>query len=55
MGVYVLKVNSREKGSFYTEEDAKSTEMQRSQYSAQFILPVMSQYDDVKDNRERFY
>ena len=55
MGVYVLKVNGREKGSFYTEDDARSAALQKTRYSSQFIIPVMSQYDEVKDNRERFY
>ena len=55
MGVYVLKVNDREKGSFYTEDDARSAALQKTMYSSQFIIPVMSQYDEVKDNRERFY
>ncbi len=55
MGVYVVKVNSSEKGSFYTEDDARSTAAQKAQYTSQLIIPVMSEYCDVKDNRERFY
>lgn len=55
MGVYVLKVNGKETGSFYTEQDARNAAIQKSQYSSQFILPVMSEYDNVTDNRERFY
>jgi len=55
MGVYVLKVNSREKGSFFTEDDAKSANSQKVQYTARMIVPVMMQDADVKDNRARFY
>ena len=55
MGVYVVKVNSSEKGSFYTEDDARSTAAQKAQYTSQLIIPVMSEYCDVKDTRERFY
>ena len=55
MGVYVVKVNSSEKGTFYTEDDARGTAAQKAQYTSQLIIPVMSDYCDVKDNRERFY
>lgn len=54
-GVYVFKVNSREKGSFYTEEDAKTTAASKAQYSAQMVVPVMMEEADVKDNRARFF
>lgn len=52
---YVFKVNSRETGTFYTEEDAKTTALSKAQYSSQMILPVMMEEADVKDNRARFF
>ena len=55
MGVYVVKVSDKQTGSFYTETDAKNLALQKSQYMAQMILSVMSEYDEVVDNRERFY
>ncbi len=55
MGVYVVNVSNRQTGSFYTEEDAKNLAAQKAQYMSQLILNVMSDYDDVKDNRERFF
>jgi len=55
IGTYVLKVNSRDAGAFYTEDDAQMLNSQKSQYSSQMILPVMMQIADVKDNRARFF
>lgn len=55
MGVYVLSVDNRQTGSFYTEEDSKNLNAQKSQYLSQMIISVMSEYDNVKDNRERFF
>ena len=55
MGVYVLSVANRQTGSFYTEDDAKNLNAQKGQYLSQMIISVMSEYDGVKDNRERFY
>ena len=55
MGSYVISVSNRETGSFYTEDDAKNLSLQKNQYLAQMILSVMQEYDNVKDNRERFY
>ena len=54
-GVYVFKVNTRETGTFYTAEDAEALQAQKSQYSAQMIVPEMMQAADVKDNRARFF
>ena len=53
--VYVFKVSNRQTGSFFTEEDAVNNEKQKARYSAQMIVPVMMEYDDVKDNRARFF
>lgn len=55
MGVYVVSVGNRQTGSFYTEEDAKNLAAQKSQYMSQVVFSVMSEYDNVKDNRERFF
>ncbi len=54
-GVYVYKVTGRETQSHYTEESAQQHSAQRTQYSAQMILPVMMDDVDVKDNRARFF
>lgn len=53
--VYVFKVSNRESGSFYTAEDVLNTEKSKAQYNAQMIVPTMMEYDDVKDNRARFF
>ena len=55
MGVYFFKVDARNTGSFYTAEDAKNFEAQKTQYAAQLIIPVMMKNADVKDNRARFF
>ena len=55
IGTYVFKVNSRDTGAFYTEDDARYTAMQMNSYASQMILPVMMQEAEVKDNRARFY
>ena len=54
-GVYVYKVTGRETQSHYTEESAQQHSAQRTQYSAQMILPVMMDDVDVKDKRARFF
>ena len=53
--VYVFTVGDRQEASFFTEEDAKNEGVQKAQYNAQMIIPVMSEYDNVKDNRARFF
>ncbi len=55
MGVYVLNVSNRETGSFYTEDDARNLAAQKSQYMTQMISSVMAEYDEVVDNRARFF
>ena len=52
---YLVRVNSRETGSFFTDEDAALQASQKAQYSSQLILPIMSRIGEVKDNRERFF
>ena len=55
MGSYVVRVANKEVGSFYSEADAKNYATQKAQYLSQMILSVMQDYDNVKDNRERFF
>lgn len=55
VGTYLLKVNSRDAGSFYTAEDADLFASQKAQYNSRMILPAMMEEADVKDNRARFY
>ena len=55
IGVYVYKVTGRETGAFYTEDDAKANEAQKTQYSTQALISTMMTDADVKDNRARFF
>jgi len=54
-GTYVFRVNSRETGSYFTEDDAKAKDMQLAQRNAQMLMYVMMDDADVKDNRARFF
>lgn len=54
-GAYVFRVNSRNTGAFYTEDDAKANNTRMMQYTLQTIVPVMMDDADVKDNRARFF
>ena len=54
MGTYVFKVNGRETGAYYTEDDALAAQARIDQYHQQMLLPVMTD-KTVKDNRARFY
>jgi peptidyl-prolyl cis-trans isomerase D len=55
IGTYIFKVNSRDTGAFYTEDDAKNTSAQINNYNSRMILPVMMLDADVKDHRARFF
>lgn len=55
IGVYVFKVNSRDAGSFYTEEDAATDKAREDQFNSQMIIPVMMEAAGVVDNRARFF
>jgi len=55
MGAYIFKVYDKQTGEFFTEADARNNASQRSQYSAQLLVPAMMEIADVKDNRERFF
>ena len=54
MGTYVFKVNGRETGAFYTEDDAKKAQDMIETYHEQMLLPLMME-NTVKDNSARFY
>ena len=54
MGTYIVKVEGRETGSYYTEEDARNEQSRLDQYNEQMLLSVMTE-KNVKDNRARFY
>ncbi len=55
IGAYVYRVNSRDTGSYFTEEDAKNQKARFENFDVQMLLPVMMQDADVKDNRARFF
>ncbi|MBQ6087357.1 MAG: SurA N-terminal domain-containing protein [Bacteroidales bacterium] len=55
VGAYVFRVNGRDTGTFFTEEDAKNMADRYQTYDTQMLLPVMMQDADVKDNRARFF
>ena len=54
IGTYLFRVNGRDTGSFYTEDDARNYQDQVNNYGLQLLLPVMME-KAVKDNRARFY
>jgi len=51
----MYKVTGRDTGAFYTEDDAKSYETSKTQYSTQMLLSTMMDDAEVKDNRARFF
>lgn len=55
IGSYVFKVNSRDTGAFYTEDDAKNNAAQMNNYASQLILPIMMNDAEVVDHRARFF
>ena len=54
IGTYVFRVNGREVGSFYTEDDARDYQNNINNYNTQMLMSVMMD-KTVKDNRARFY
>ena len=52
---YVFTVRNREQGAFITEEDIQHENRLKAQYNDQRIIPIMMEYDNVKDNRARFF
>jgi peptidyl-prolyl cis-trans isomerase D len=55
IGVYVLKVNGRETGAFYTEDDAKVRENQITTYQLNMLPYVFAADGKVEDHRARFF
>lgn len=55
VGVYVLKVNGRETGAFYTDDDARLRATQMSNYQLNLLPYVFSDMGEVEDNRARFF
>lgn len=55
VGVYVFKVNGRETGSFYTENDAKMRSMQLANYQINSLPSILEVIGDVQDHRGRFF
>lgn len=54
-GVYVVTVTERNTGAFYTDDDAKTYQAQKAQYTSQMIIPALLESTGSVDNRERFY
>jgi len=55
LGVYVFSVNSRDNGSFYTEDDARKKADQLLGYQLSSLSAIFQKMADIKDNRARFY
>ena len=55
VGVYVYKVTGRDTGAFYTEDDAKAYDAQKTQYTTQAVVSVRMEEGKLKDNRARFF
>jgi len=54
-GVYVFRVNSRDNGTFYTEDDARQKARQLSGYQLNTLPAVFKKMADVQDHRARFF
>jgi len=54
MGTYVLQVNGRETGAYYTEDDAQAAQSRIDSYHLQMLVPLIME-GKVDDNRARFY
>ncbi len=55
IGVYVYRVTAHDTGAFYTEDDAKTADAQKTQYSLQSLMNVMADDANVVDHRTRFF
>ena len=53
--VYVVKVDNKVNGTFYTKDDATRYTTQKAQYGSQLILPVMQDAAGVVDERARYF
>jgi peptidyl-prolyl cis-trans isomerase D len=55
VGVYIFKVDSRDTGSFFTEDDAKMRSNQMLNYQIQMLPAILEKNAKVKDHRTRFF
>ena len=55
IGVYVLQVDNRETGAFYTEDDAKIKAAQVESYQINNLPAIFTERAKIVDNRARFF
>ncbi len=55
VGVYIFKVDKRDTGAFFTEDDAKARSSQALGYQVQMIPAILEKNAKVKDNRAKFF
>ena len=55
VGVYIFKVDKRDTGAFFTEDDAKARSNQALGYQVQMIPAILEKNANVKDNRAKFF
>lgn len=55
LGIYVLNVDSRVQGEFFTEQDAKMRSGQMFSYKLQQLQSIFEKTGKVKDNRLKFF
>lgn len=55
VGVYIFRVDSRETGAFFTEDDAKARSNQAFAFQVQMIPSILEKRAGVKDNRAKFF
>ena len=55
IGAYVFSVNARNTGAFFTEDDAKTQQIQTLSYQIQMIPLIMEKAAGVVDNRAKFF
>ena len=55
IAAYVFNVDARNTGAFFTEDDAKTKQMQAVSYQIQMIPTIMEKAAGVVDNRAKFF
>jgi len=55
IAAYVFKVHERNTGAFFTEDDAKTKQLQAVSYQIQMIPYIMEKAAGVVDNRAKFF
>jgi len=55
IGAYIFNVDARDTGAFFTEDDAKTKQIQAISYQIQMIPMIMEKAAGVVDNRARFF